>query len=237
MRTARVLGWTETCSITGMRRPSRQQELAADALIRTWIRAMSFRRLAEAELRAHHTSFALWWVLYTTDQLISELDDDHAISQQAVSLRTELDKSTVSYLMGVLADRSLGRSRPRSLRSLIPHWTDEQGRALARRIMERDRTRSAARLNRARPARRARPAHQTRGTCKVIGVLGPLPPRIAGAPEAWRRWLCPAPVPRSRLKSKFEFTHRQRGEGRKMQCRNNRSYRGLESSVARGSTS
>jgi DNA-binding MarR family transcriptional regulator len=90
-----------------MPRPSRQQALAADALIRTWIKAMSFRRVAEVELRAHDVSFALWWVLYTTDQLISELDDDHAISQQAVSLRTELDKSSVSYLMGVLADRAL----------------------------------------------------------------------------------------------------------------------------------
>ncbi|HEX3853843.1 MAG TPA: hypothetical protein VHW01_22925 [Polyangiaceae bacterium] len=68
---------------------------------------MSFRRLAETELRAHDTSFALWWVLYTTDQLVRELDGDHAISQQAVCLRTELDKSTVSYLMGVLADRAL----------------------------------------------------------------------------------------------------------------------------------
>ncbi|HEY1535721.1 MAG TPA: hypothetical protein VGF76_16990 [Polyangiaceae bacterium] len=68
---------------------------------------MHFRRLAEAELGAHDISFALWWVLYTTDQLIRELEDDHAISQQAVSLRTELEKSTVSYLMGVLADRAL----------------------------------------------------------------------------------------------------------------------------------
>jgi DNA-binding MarR family transcriptional regulator len=68
---------------------------------------MSFRRVAEAELRAHELSFALWWTLYTTDQLIRELKDDHAVSQQAVSLRTELDKSTISYLMGVLADRAL----------------------------------------------------------------------------------------------------------------------------------
>jgi len=90
-----------------MARPSRQQELAADTLIRTWIRATNLRRVAEAELRAHDVSFALWWVLYTTDQLIRELDDDHAISQQAVSWRTELDKSTVSYLMSVLADRAL----------------------------------------------------------------------------------------------------------------------------------
>jgi hypothetical protein len=97
--------------------PSRQQELAANALIRTWIRAMNFRRVAEAELRAHDTSFALWWVLYTTDQLIGELDDDHAISQQAVSLRTELDKSTVSYLMGVLADRALVDRGQRSKRA------------------------------------------------------------------------------------------------------------------------
>ena len=90
-----------------MPRPSRQQELAADALIQTWIRANNFRRFAEAELRANDVSFSLWWVLYTTDQLIRELDDDHAISQQAVCLRTALGKSTVSYLMAVLADRAL----------------------------------------------------------------------------------------------------------------------------------
>ena len=69
--------------------------------------AMRVRRAVEAELRVHDLSFPLWWVLHTTHRLIHALDDDHAVSQRAVSQRTELDKGTMSYLMGVLAERGL----------------------------------------------------------------------------------------------------------------------------------
>jgi len=141
-----------------MPRPSRQQELAADALIRTWIRANNFRRFAEAELRATDLSFSLWWVLYTTDQLIRELDDDHAISQQAVSLRTELDKSTVSYLMGILAERALVDRGPdafdRSYRIILT----QKGRQLLAQswsAIER-----AVQLAPAEPIRRVAPARR-----------------------------------------------------------------------------
>jgi len=91
----------------GMARPSRQQERAAEELIRIWMNAMRVRRVIEAELRVHDLAFALCWVLHTTHRLIHALDDDHAVSQRAVSQRTELDKSTMSYLMGVLAERGL----------------------------------------------------------------------------------------------------------------------------------
>jgi len=149
-----------------MARPSRQQALAADALIRIWIKAMSFRRLAEAELRALDTSFALWWVLYTTDQLIGELDDDHAISQQAVCLRTELDKSTVSYLMGILADRALVDRGPdafdRSYRIILTK-KGQQLLAQSRSAIERAvQLASTEPTPRAAPTRRIKRAERSR---------------------------------------------------------------------------
>ncbi|HEX7454097.1 MAG TPA: hypothetical protein VF294_17510 [Polyangiaceae bacterium] len=103
-------------------------------------------------------SFSLWWVLYTTDQLIRELDDDHAISQQAVSLRTKLDKSTVSYLMGILAERALVDRGPdafdRSYRIILT----QKGRQLLAqswRAIER-----AVQLAPAEPIRRVAPARR-----------------------------------------------------------------------------
>ena len=149
-----------------MPRPSRQQELAADALIRTWTRALSFRRAAEAELRAHDTSFALWWVLHTTDQLIRELDDDHAVSQQAVCLRTELGKSTVSNLMGVLADRDLVDRGPdafdRSYRIILTQKGQQllaQSWSAIERAVHLASTESAPRVA---PARRIKRAERAR---------------------------------------------------------------------------
>jgi DNA-binding MarR family transcriptional regulator len=163
-----MLSWLDQNVLNqwGMAGPSGQQELAADTLIRTWTKAMHFRRLAEAELRAHNISFALWWVLYTTDQLIRELDDDHAISQQAVSWRTGLDKSTVSYLMGVLADRALVDRGPdafdRSYRIIL---TQEGRQLLAQSwsAIERAVHRAFAEPSaRAVPARRIKRAERAR---------------------------------------------------------------------------
>jgi DNA-binding MarR family transcriptional regulator len=77
----------------------------ARALIELWMLATAARKRAEAALRAHGLSFPLWWVLYVTDELIRKTSD--AVSQRAIARRTKLDKATVSYLMGVLAERSL----------------------------------------------------------------------------------------------------------------------------------
>jgi DNA-binding MarR family transcriptional regulator len=119
---------------------------------------MNFRRVAEAELRAHDVSFALWWVLYTTDQLIRELEDDDAISQQAVSLRTELDKSTVSYLMGILADRALVDRGPDAFdRSYRIGLTSKGERLLAQSWSAIER---AVHLASTEPASRAAPARR-----------------------------------------------------------------------------
>jgi len=77
----------------------------ARALIAQWTQATRARQRAEAALRKHELSFSLWWVLYTTSELIRENSD--AVSQRAVCLRTGLDKATMSYLMGVLETRAL----------------------------------------------------------------------------------------------------------------------------------
>jgi len=100
----------------------------ARALISLWMRANGNRRRAETALRAHGLSFPLWWVLYTTDELIRETSD--AVSQRAVSHRTQMDKSTVSYLMGVLAERNLVDRGPEFGGTSYRIWLSEKGEAL-----------------------------------------------------------------------------------------------------------
>ena len=93
--------------------PPRTVETAAEqqaregsrALLAIWMHANGVRQRAEAALRAHNLSFPLWWVLFVTDELIRESSD--AVSQRDVSRRTKLSKAAVSYLMGILAERSL----------------------------------------------------------------------------------------------------------------------------------
>lgn len=76
-----------------------------DAVITILLRAARVRRAVEAELRPYGISFALWRVLYATRQLGQQAHD--AVSQQEIALATDLDKSTVSYLMRLLSDRGL----------------------------------------------------------------------------------------------------------------------------------
>ena len=98
------------------------------ALIALWMQATRARQQAEATLRAHGLSFPLWWVLYVTEELIRETSD--AVSQRAVSRRTELDKATVSYLMGELARRSLVDRGPEFGGTSYRIWVTKEGEAL-----------------------------------------------------------------------------------------------------------
>ena len=100
----------------------------ARTLIALWMRATEARQRAEAVLRAFHLSFPLWWVLYVTDQLIRETSD--AVSQRAVSLHTKVDKATVSYLMGVLAERSLVDRGPEFGGNSYRIWLTKEGEVL-----------------------------------------------------------------------------------------------------------
>jgi len=100
----------------------------ARVLIDLWMRANRARRQAEVALRAHKLSFPLWWVLYVTGELIRETSD--AVSQRAVSRRTQLDKSTVSYLMGVLAERHLVDRGPEFGGSSYRIWLSKKGEIL-----------------------------------------------------------------------------------------------------------
>jgi len=100
----------------------------ARALIDLWMLASRIRQRAEATLRAYDLSFPLWWVLYTTEQLIRETSD--AVSQRAVSRRTQLDKATVSYLMGVLAARSLVDRGPEFGGTSYRIWLTTKGETL-----------------------------------------------------------------------------------------------------------
>jgi len=90
--------------------------------------ATRIRQRAEATLRAYDLSFPLWWVLYTTEQLIRETSD--AVSQRAVSHRTQLDKATISYLMGVLAERSLVDRGPEFGGTSYRIWLTTKGETL-----------------------------------------------------------------------------------------------------------
>jgi DNA-binding MarR family transcriptional regulator len=99
-----------------------------DTWLETWLQAARFRRLLELELRPHSLSFPLWWVLHTTEQLIHETGD--AVSQHDVALRTELDKNTLSYLMGVLADRTLVDRGPDAFDRRYRIWLTKKGERL-----------------------------------------------------------------------------------------------------------
>jgi len=100
----------------------------ARALIELWMRANQLRQRAEAMLRAHSLSFPLWWVLYVTDELIRETSD--AVSQRDVSRRTRIDKATVSYLMGVLAERGLVDRGPEFGGTSYRIWLTQEGETL-----------------------------------------------------------------------------------------------------------
>ena len=99
-----------------------------DAVIDIVMRAARVRRAVEAELRPHGISFALWWVLYVTDWLSQQAQD--AVSQQEIVLATELDKSTVSYLMRVLSDRGLVDRGPDGLSWAWRIWPTDRGTRL-----------------------------------------------------------------------------------------------------------
>lgn len=101
------------------------------SLIALWMRATRARQRAEATLRAHDLSFPLWWVLYVTDELIRETSD--AVSQQAVCLRTRLDKATISYLMGSLATRALVDRGPEFGGPSYRIWLTKQGETVLAR--------------------------------------------------------------------------------------------------------
>ncbi len=75
-----------------------------------WRAAMRWRRTVETELARVHLTFAQWLVLDATDELITESDD--AVSQAEVSVRTDLDKTTVSRVMSTLSNRGLVSREP-----------------------------------------------------------------------------------------------------------------------------
>jgi DNA-binding MarR family transcriptional regulator len=106
----------------------------ARALIALWLRATQARQRAEATLRAFDLSFPLWWVLYATDELIHEVSD--AVSQRAVARHTQLDKATVSYLMGILAERSLVDRGPEFGGTSYRIWLTKKGEALLARASQ-----------------------------------------------------------------------------------------------------
>ncbi|MEO8905100.1 MAG: MarR family transcriptional regulator [Polyangiaceae bacterium] len=99
-----------------------------DAVIDIVMRAARVRRAVEADLRPHGISFALWWVLYVTDWLSRQAQD--AVSQQEIVLATELDKSTVSYLMRVLSDRGLVDRGPDGRSWAWRIWPTDKGTRL-----------------------------------------------------------------------------------------------------------
>ena len=80
-------------------------EQSFDAGIALYMRAARFRRACTRKLRRFGLSFPLWWVLMVTDRLVRETND--AVSQLDVCRRTQLDKSSVSYLMGRLSELAL----------------------------------------------------------------------------------------------------------------------------------
>ena len=100
----------------------------ARALIALWMEATRARQRTERTLSPYGLSFPLWWVLYATDELIRETSD--AVGQRAVSCRTGLDKATVSYLMGVLAERSLVDRGPQFGGTSYRIWLTKKGETL-----------------------------------------------------------------------------------------------------------
>jgi DNA-binding MarR family transcriptional regulator len=97
-------------------------------MLETWVHAARLRRAVEVALRRSGLSFALWWTLYTTDQLIREVGD--AVSQQSVARRMDLDKSSVSYLMTTLANRGLVDRGPDAFSWMYRIWLSDKGSAL-----------------------------------------------------------------------------------------------------------
>ena len=83
----------------------------SDAVIALLIHAARVRRAVDAELRQHQISFSLWGVLYAASELSSQAHD--AVSQPEIALATDLDKSTVSCVVGALLERSLVDCRAR----------------------------------------------------------------------------------------------------------------------------
>ena len=108
--------------------------LRAEQTIQLWMQANRARRELERELQRHDLSFSLWWVLYATHRLIVDTGD--AVSQRDVSLRTELDKATISYLMGVLSERGLVDRAPAFGWLSYRIWVTSKGEALLLRVRE-----------------------------------------------------------------------------------------------------
>lgn len=127
VRKDEALDWPATPRYVETEAEAKERE-SARALIALWMHANRVRQRAEAVLRAYDLSFPLWWVLYATEQLIRETSD--AISQRAVSRHTNLDKATVSYLMGVLAKRSLVDRGPEFGGTSYRIWLTEKGEIL-----------------------------------------------------------------------------------------------------------
>ncbi len=99
-----------------------------DSVLASLAHAARVRRAVEAELRPHGISFALWRVLYVTSKLSQRARD--AVSQHEVALATDLDKSTVSGLMGVLLQRGLVDCGPDGLTWSYRIWPTKTGTAL-----------------------------------------------------------------------------------------------------------
>ncbi|HET9930860.1 MAG TPA: MarR family transcriptional regulator [Polyangiaceae bacterium] len=72
-----------------------------------YLAAWRWRREVELALRPLDLTFTQWLVLDATASAISELEDDHAVSQREVAEFCELDPMTVSQVMTTLALRGL----------------------------------------------------------------------------------------------------------------------------------
>ena len=127
VRKEEAFGWPEMPRRVESATEAKSRE-GARRLIALWTHATRVRQRADATLRAYDLSFPLWWVLYVTDELIRETSD--AVSQRAVANRTNLDKSSVSYLMGVLAERSLVDRGPEFGGNSYRIWLTQKGQTL-----------------------------------------------------------------------------------------------------------
>lgn len=108
--------------------PPSPAEEAADSAIDSWIRAVRFRRDLERALRPHGLTFALWRVLHIADRMIRTLGD--AVTQNDVARRADLHPSTVSYLMGTLAERALVDRAPDYFGTAWRVYLTSDGKAL-----------------------------------------------------------------------------------------------------------
>jgi len=100
-----------------------------------WRAAMRWRREAETELRSLGLTLTQWLVLDAAQQLVQESGD--AVNQNAVALRSELDKMTISQVMRTLESRGL-----------VDRGADATGRAY--RILLTPRGKQAVSLGQAR---------------------------------------------------------------------------------------